>query len=886
MRAAQSLGAWLASALVACSAFGAAHAWGETPAATATMRAVVQRESGGPEVLTLTQLPIPTPGAGQVRIRVVAAGVNPVDWKARQPNYVSPTSGPMPPLQLIPGNDVAGVIDAVGAGVTQWRVGDAVFAALHRARTGGYADYTVTFADDVARKPVRMGFEEAAALPTAAMTVWRYLVDPGHLAPGKRVLIHAGAGSVGSLAIQLAKARGAWVATTASARHHEWLRSLGADEVIDYQTQRFEEVVRDIDVAFDSVGGDYPARSAKVLRRGGTLVAFAQLSAAECLPLGIECPRPPPPPSSFARFLQGVAQEVDAGRIQVRIDRALPLESAAAAQEANKRGGTNGKLILRIGAAPSAGRPNILLIVTDDLGVSDLGAWGGEIETPVLDRLTARAVRLTNFHTAPTCSPTRAMLLTGVDHHRAGLGAMAESLQFNPQLKGRPGYEGHLNTRVVTIASRLREAGYATMVSGKWHVGYDTPDLPPARGFERSFVLLQGGAGHFDGGPLMPFDPVSSFREEGRAAQWPRGQFSTNYFTDRALEFLRARPQDKPFFAYVAYTAPHWPLQAPAATLRKYRGRYDAGWDVVRARRLEKMRTLGLLDDVARAAPRPANVPAWSSLTPDQQRHEARLMETYAAMVDNLDSNIGRLLRALERDGALRNTVIVFMSDNGAEAMVPDTAPLPGLKEWVARNFDNRYENIGKVGSYVGYGPRWAHVSAAPLRAFKGTTFEGGIRAPAFIAFPGGPGVTFREYTHVRDLSVTLLRVAGLAPTLSLATETAGLWPMEGRALLDDTGTPLPPTAPPTAHYELFGHRAVQRGPLKAVSMWRGAEGPGPWSLFDLQQDPSESHDLAQARADDLAALVAAHDRWTQAYGVLEPARAAPSYGTERKPAQ
>jgi arylsulfatase len=876
----------LASILVTLLAMiGAPSAHSQASDAMPTMRAIVQRERGGPDVLMLTRQPIPVPGVGQVRIRVVAAGVNPIDWKARQPNYVSPTSGAMPPLQMIPGNDVAGVIDAVGEGVTQWRVGDAVYAALHRSRSGGYAEYTVTYADDVARKPVRLGFEEAAALPTAVMTAWRYLVDTNYLAPGKRVLIHAGAGSVGSAAIQIAKARGAWVATTASARHHEWLRALGADQVIDYQTSRFEEVVRDIDVVFDTVGGDNPARSAQVLRRGGTLVAFSQLPAEVCVPLEIACPKPLPPPNNFTRFLEQAAALVDAGQLSVRIDRALPLEQAAAAQEASQRGGASGKLILRIGAAPVAGRPNILLIVADDLGMADLGAWGGEIDTPNLDRLTARAVRFTNFHTAPTCSPTRAMLLTGVDHHRAGLGAMAESLQFNPQLKGRPGYEGHLNARVVTIASRFREAGYTTMVSGKWHVGYEAPDLPPARGFDRSFVLLQGGAGHFDGGPLMPFDPVSSFREDGRAVEWPRGQFSTNYFTERALGYLRERPRDRPFFAYVAYTAPHWPLQAPAATLRKYRGRYDAGWDAIRAQRLEKMRALGLLGNETRAAPRPANVPAWSSLTPEQQRREARLMETYAAMVDNLDSNIGRLLRALERDGALRNTVIVFMSDNGAEAMVPDTAPLPGLKEWVARTFDNRFENIGKVGSYVGYGPQWAHVSAAPLRAFKGTTFEGGIRAPAFIALPGGEGKVFNEYAHARDLSVTLLRVAGLAPTQSLAAESSGVWPMEGRALLDDSGAPIVAKATPTAHFELFGHRAARRGDWKAVSLWRGAEGPGPWSLFDLRSDPSESQDLANARPDELAALIALHDSWTREYGVLEPARNAPSYDVEKKPA-
>lgn len=523
-------------------------------------------------------------------------------------------------------------------------------------------------------------------------------------------------------------------------------------------------------------------------------------------------------------------------------------------------------------ATSSAQRPDIILIVADDLGYSDLGAYGGEIATPNLDRLAARGLQYTHFHAGPTCSPTRAMLMTGVDHHRAGLGTMAEALPFNPQMRGKPGYEGHLNDRVVTLAQRLRDAGYATRISGKWHLGQEPANLPPARGFERSYVLLPGASQHFDAKRAFPFDSDATLREDGRLASWPEGRYSSDHYTDRMIEYVRDAPADRPLFAYMAYTAPHWPLQAPASDIANQKGRYDAGWDTVRARRLERQRALGLLEDPALAAPRPASVPAWDSLDEEEQEREARLMEIYAAMVENLDHNVGRLLEAIEERGRLDDTIIVFMSDNGAESMQLERSKLPQVSEWIAKNFDNRLGNLGSAGSYVGYGPSWAHVSNAPVRAYKGGPYEGGTRVPAIVVVPGGKPQRVDDFAHVLDLAPTLLAMAGVTPKQPQ---------FDGRQIIDAQGHPMPGDPLRVSNTELFGHRSVRRGDLKAVSPWLGAAGPAPWQLYDLAADPGEQHDLAADRPRDVEALAALHAQWAQEQGVIPPAKEAPAYGVE-----
>ena len=384
-------------------------------------------------------------------------------------------------------------------------------------------------------------------------------------------------------------------------------------------------------------------------------------------------------------------------------------------------------------------RPNVLLIVADDLGYSDVGGFGGEIPTPTLDRLAAEGVTLADFHATPNCAPTRAALLSGVDYHRAGLGTMTEVAAPNQQ--GKPGYEGHLNDRVTTIAELLRDAGYHTYMSGKWHLGFKDPSMRPfARGFEQTFALLAGGASHWqDNTPLIPGKPSPYARNGELLDELPDGFYSTMAYTEQMIEFIQAdRSDDKPFFAYLAYTAPHNPLHAPEETIEKYRGRYDEGWDALRERRMDRQRELGLIPDGAPVGARPEWILAWDELTDEQRQQRARDMEIYAAMVDLLDQAIGRVLDNLRESGQYDNTLIVFLSDNGASrTTILDYAALGGEVAEFLEGFDNSLDNRGLPGSSTDIGPGWAYAANAPFRLMKGYVSQGGMQVPALVKLPG-----------------------------------------------------------------------------------------------------------------------------------------------------
>jgi arylsulfatase len=383
----------------------------------------------------------------------------------------------------------------------------------------------------------------------------------------------------------------------------------------------------------------------------------------------------------------------------------------------------------------SPARPNILLIVADDLGYSDLGCFGGEIKTPNIDALAAGGMRATNFCVGPTCSISRAMLLTGTDNHVAGFGTMAEWIA--PAQKGMPGYEGYLNSRVVTFPSMLStKAGYFTFMAGKWHLGEDPTSWPAAQGFARDFTIIDGMGSHW-ADMIMPNPnrPKAIYTRNGaRVDSLPPGYFSPTNFTDFAIECMgEATSKRQPFFAYVAYQAPHGPLAAPDDWIDRYRGVYDVGSDRIGDERLARQKALGIVGQHATRAPRPPGVPAWADLSPQQQRESARKMEIYAAMVAHMDDQIGRLIAHLKASGQYDNTLIVFMSDNGANG--EDHADLllgnfPQLKPWFEKTYDNRFENWGRPGSFLDDGKEWGRVGSVPFRGFKADVTEGGIRAP------------------------------------------------------------------------------------------------------------------------------------------------------------
>jgi arylsulfatase A-like enzyme len=525
--------------------------------------------------------------------------------------------------------------------------------------------------------------------------------------------------------------------------------------------------------------------------------------------------------------------------------------------------------LLLIAAAPAQAedkRPNFLVIVADDLGYSDLGAFGGEIRTPHLDRLALAGVRLAGFHTAPTCSPTRSMLLSGTDNHIAGLGTMAEMIR--PNQKDKPGYEGYLRGDVATLAERLAAGGYATLFSGKWHLGLTPEQDPHARGFQRSFALLQGGHNHFG----TDVGTTATYTEQGKPlTKLPADFYSSDYFATRLVDFLgerEGRGKGEPFFAYLAFTAPHWPLQAHPEDIARYKGRYDDGFDALRERRLARQRELGILAaDVVPHTPRNRDG-SWDSLTADQQRTAARNMEIYAAMVDRMDRNVGRVVEALRASGELDNTVIVFLADNGAEALDVETT---GAEMLAARlkGADNSFANRGTASSYITYGAGWAQAATAPSWLTKGYQSEGGTRAVAFISginIPRREG-TDRQFLSVADVAPTLLELAGLDPAEGNVAGKA-VRPITGRSWLAWLRDPKAQVYADTDGFgsELFGSRAYRQGDWKITDV-----GDGVWRLFNVARDPGETRDLSLLEPARRDALVETWLRYSLKVGVIAP---------------
>lgn len=511
-----------------------------------------------------------------------------------------------------------------------------------------------------------------------------------------------------------------------------------------------------------------------------------------------------------------------------------------------------------------AHRPNILLIVADDAGYSDLGSFGGEIQTPNLDALAAVGVRFTQFTASATCSPSRSMLLTGTDNHLAGLGSMAEFP--SPNQAGVPGYEGYLNDRVAPVSSLLKQAGYNTFMAGKWHMGEEPEHWPAARGFQRDLALIPGGGSHLDDmwGPEGERQ-LYTYNGEPLRALRPGFHSSVDYTAAIIDNIEEHRGDGKPFFAYLALQAPHDPFQLPDDWRDRYAGRYDAGYDAVRAARIDRMKTLGLLDPDATVFPRLPVVPAWDTLSEEEQRESARRMELYAAMLEHMDANIGTLIGYLKTSGLYDDTLVFFISDNGPEGNLM-TMPAP---------WDNsRVEDWGKAGTFIQYGPAWAQVSAGPLRMFKGFVTEGGIRMPLIVAGDGvqGSGRLLDAFVHVMDIPATILDVA----QVSYPDERDGtaIAPLLGRSLSPVlTGDSDAVRGPADwVGWELFGNRAVRAGSWKLVSLCAPL-GTGEWQLFDIAADPGESIDLAAERPDIRDELARHWDAYAAANNVIIPDR-------------
>jgi len=517
-------------------------------------------------------------------------------------------------------------------------------------------------------------------------------------------------------------------------------------------------------------------------------------------------------------------------------------------------------------APVESGRANILLIVADDLGYADLGVYGSDIDTPNIDRLAAEGIVFSQFHTAPLCSPTRAMLLSGNNNHVAGV-----ANQQRKGLAGVPvtGYDASLSDRIAPFPRLLQKSGYDTYSVGKWHLGLELENSPHAAGFSRAFNLLEGGGSHFSD---LGFENAKTlYRENTELVAYPNGHYSTEVYTDKLIAFIEAdRENGKPFFAFAAYTSPHWPLQVPDEYLDLYAGHYDDGYDALRVRRLDSLKKAGIIPADSVLPPRNDTITPWEDLTAEQQRVESRKMELYAAMVHNLDHHVGRLLDYLKENDLYDNTLVVFMADNGAAAEdFYNGFPYDGYQEYMKAHYDNSYEKMGTAASFVSYGLPWAEAGSAPFRRYKGYTFEGGISAPMVIAGTGvAPrGIVDPGYVTVMDLAPTFLEIAG-----ARYPDDGSVKPILGESMKEFLGGKTQ-TVHDDDYVTVLSHRGrafLRKGRWKIVNL----DGPfdeSDFELFDVIADPGETRNLAEEEPEIFAELI---DLWRtkrQELGIILP---------------
>lgn len=491
---------------------------------------------------------------------------------------------------------------------------------------------------------------------------------------------------------------------------------------------------------------------------------------------------------------------------------------------------------LSLHAAGARRRANIVVIMADDMGFSDIGCFGSEIRTPNLDRLAAGGVRLTQFYNCARCCPTRASLLTGLYNHQAGIGHMVNQRTY-------PAYQGYLNDSCVTLAEAMRPAGYHVAMSGKWHVGEDRPHWPTDRGFERYFGLISGASNYFrlDAGRKMavddqPFTPGQGF-------------YMTEAITDNAIRFIdEFSGRQEPFLLYVAYTAPHWPLHALPEDIEKYRGKYMKGWDALRQERHERQKAMGIVDRRWPLTPRDVAAPAWETVA-DKADRDLR-MAVYAAQIDRLDQCIGRVMSKIRQSGVEEDTLVLFLADNGgcAEEKIAGEKPVPP----------------GPADSFTSYGLPWANASNTPFRLYKHWVHEGGIASPFIAYWPRqikARNKLVHEPAHVVDIMATCLDVAGASYPKSYKGKD--VTPLEGLSLL-----PLLRNGKREGHEAVFweheGNRAARKGRWKLVSRY-----PQRWEIYDLAADRTEMKDLTSERPDVQKELIAMYDAWAARCGVI-----------------
>lgn len=526
-------------------------------------------------------------------------------------------------------------------------------------------------------------------------------------------------------------------------------------------------------------------------------------------------------------------------------------------------------------------KPNVIVILTDDMGFSDIGCFGSEIKTPNIDKLASNGLRFTHFYNTARCSPSRASLMTGLYPHQAGMGFLSN---YNYEQEG---YADDLSKKAVTMAEVFKQAGYATFMSGKWHLNKeksipnDTSNWPLQRGFDRFFGMLIGSGSFYDPGTLMS---DNTFIAPGKDF------YLTHAITDHAVKFINENPTDKPFFFYIAYTAAHWPLQAPETEIQKYKGVYDKGWDETRKNRFKKLQKLGIISKKAVLTARGVDIPEWKN--EPMQDWQLRRMEVYAAMIDIMDQGIGKIISTLEKKGELENTVIFYMHDNGgcAETLNSNEAEIQLTEEQkIGKPFAKDSIFLGKIPTYTrdgefirsgkgvmpgpantwtAYGEEWANVSNTPFRLYKHFVHEGGIATPLIIHWPEGikaKGELRSQSGHLIDIMATCVEIAGLQYPTNFNGNA--IHPLEGKSLVPAfTNKPINREF---IFWEHEGNRALRMENWKLVAKTQKQRkfitaDENAWELYDMEEDPSEINNLAAKYPDKVKTMAAIWEKEAQ----------------------
>ncbi|MES2884142.1 MAG: sulfatase-like hydrolase/transferase [Pseudomonadota bacterium] len=514
-------------------------------------------------------------------------------------------------------------------------------------------------------------------------------------------------------------------------------------------------------------------------------------------------------------------------------------------------------------AAPK--KPNFVLLLIDDGGFTDLGVYGGEARTPNIDALAQQGAMFTSYHSSPLCSPSRAMLLTGMDNHRTGVGTIPETLPADQQ--GKRGYSMRLEPGVQTVATRLKQQGYRSYMTGKWHLGHGAGDLPDAHGFDHSFVLDASGADNYEQKPYMPYYTSADWFEDGQPATLPDNFYSSAFVIDKMVDYLeRDKARAEPFFAYIGFQAVHIPVQAPKEFTAHYQGVYDQGWEVLRQKRWQQAKARGLIPADAPLAPAHEKLRAWDSLSPDERAIYAKSMAVHAGMLEAMDLHIGRLITYLKERGEYENTVFLLTSDNGPEPSNPIAQT--GFSTWMSRHgYTHQLDNLGEKGSLVFIGPEWANATASPGNLFKFHSSEGGIRVPLIAAGPGiVAGQRIASTSFVTDVTPTVFDFAGLDPA-----RWSGTVPVAGKSLKGVLSGAAASTHGPdeAIGIEVGGNAALFKGDYKLskVSLpWGDAK----WRLYNLAADPGETKDLRSESPERFSAMLADYEQYATDVGVLE----------------